>query len=98
MDLPGGTGLSYSQKVSTALILMKNCVRTPIYLAPTADEQRSLFWLAPYLFVAARDSMRIRVGIVDDDGNIFHMDGTPALPNRRVFYDKSGYRCLNPDE
>lgn len=98
LDLPGGTGLSYSQKVSTALILMKNCVRTPIYLAPTADEQRSLFWLAPYLFVAARDSMRIRVGLVDDDGNIFHMDGTPALPNRRVFYDKSGYRCLNPDE
>lgn len=98
LDLPDGTGLSYSQKVSTALILMKNCVRTPIYLAPTADEQRSLSWLAPYLFVAAHDSMRIRVGLVDDDGSVYHMDGTPALPNRRVFYDKSGYRCLNPDE
>ena len=87
--LPPKNLLSYEQKARIAVCLMKNTVRVPLYLAPSLVD--SLAWLSPYIYVDPDSSNCPRVCLVNDEGQLLQLDGTPAFSSGTALYANVGY-------
>ncbi|WP_457670400.1 CRISPR-associated helicase Cas3' [Thiolapillus sp.] len=79
-----------------AAALQRQQVKVAPEQAPDQVLRRSLHWLAPYLYLGSGDQelARLRVALVQADGELQGLSGGPASVERRITYDdQRGYRA-----
>ena len=88
-----GGAHAWRQRAAT---LQRHLVRVPPGKEPDAVLRRTLHWLADYVYLGGhgQETARLRVALVQPDGELSSLSGAPASSNWRLIYDDLlGYRA-----
>lgn len=80
-----------------AAALQGQLIRVPPEQAPEPVLHHSLHWLKEYLYLGSRDheTARLRVALVQPDGELQGLNGETASPDYQLVYDgQRGYRAI----